>query len=291
MTLKKLIDAAVEIGGTPNAAEIAFMARTLVQATLPHSDPGAVPAWGRRNGNLTLTIKPDWELDHRTGESTCVGVPYGTIPRLLLFWVTTEAVRKKSRRIELGNSLSGFMRELGMTPTGGRWGTIPRLREQMNRLFRSKISFDLAQKYGHSWMDMQIAPKGQLWWSHKTPEQGSLWESWIELGEDFYEAIKFSPVPLDMRVLKALKKSPMALDLYAWMNYRTFTIQNKPAGQFVPWRGLMQQLGSNYSDLRDFRKYTKAAIQRIKTVAPGLQCEFVDGGILLRPGKTAITIN
>ena len=291
--LEKLIDAAVEIRDASGEAEIAFMAHALVQATFPHSDPGAVPIWGRRNGNLTLTIKPDWEFDLKKGEPKCVGIPYGTIPRLLMFWITTEVVQTKSRRLELGDSLAAFMRELGLTPTGGRWGSIPRLREQMNRLFRAKISFDLIQKdgddKGHSWLDMQVAPKGELWWNHKAPEQGTLWKSWIELGEDFYEAIRAAPVPVDMRALRALKRSPLALDLYAWMNYRTFTIQNKKEGQFVPWRGLMQQLGADYADHNNFRKKVKAAIKKVEAVSPGLNSEFVDGGIMLYPGKTAIT--
>ena len=182
-TMQRILDAAVEITAEPNAAEMAFMARALVQATLPHSDPGEVPIWGRTNGRLTLTIKPDWELDPKTNQPRSVGIPYGTIPRLLLFWITTEAVKTKSRRLELGNSLSAFMRELGLQPTGGRWGSIPRLREHMKRLFRAKISFDVHQEAngdkGQAWLDMQVAPKGELWWNHHQPEQASLWRSWL----------------------------------------------------------------------------------------------------------------
>ncbi len=177
-SMKRILDAATNITMEPNATEMAFIARALVQATLPHSDPGEIPIWGRTNGRLTLTIKPDWEIDPKTNKPHCVGIPYGTIPRLLLFWITTEAVKTKSRRLELGDSLASFMRELGLTPTGGRWGTIRRLREQMNRLFRAKISFDVKAKAngdpGAAWMDMQVAPKGELWWSHHQPEQRPL---------------------------------------------------------------------------------------------------------------------
>jgi Plasmid encoded RepA protein len=288
-SVRRILMAAEEIRSEPLAVELAFMARALVQATLPHSEPGEVPVWGRTNGRLTLTIKPDWELDPQTQKPRCVGVPYGTIPRLLLFWITTEAVQTKSRRLELGESLSAFMRELGLTPTGGRWGTIPRLREQMTRLFRAKISFEVnhddGQQQGKTWMDMQVAPKGELWWNHHQPEQGSLWKSWIELGDSFYEAIVAAPVPVDLRALRALKKSPMALDLYAWMNYRTFTLQNK---QFIPWRALMQQLGSDYGDLDNFRKKVKAAIRKVLAVSPGLNVEFADGGMILAPGRAAV---
>lgn len=290
-SLKRIIDTAVEIKTEPSSTEMVFMARALVQATLPHSDPGEVPIWGRTNGRLTLTIKPDWEFDRKTNQPRSVGIPYGTIPRLLLFWITTEAVKTKSRRLELGNSLSAFMRELGLQPTGGRWGSIPRLREQMKRLFRAKISFDLNQEAtnekGQAWIDMQVAPKGELWWNHHQPDQPSLWKSWIELGDSFFEAICSAPVPVDLRALRALKNSPMALDLYAWMNYRTFTLGGNKE-QFIPWRSLIQQLGADYADPEDFRKKAKAAIKKVTAVSPGIHVEFIDGGLNLYPGKSAI---
>lgn len=291
-SMKRILDAAVEIQIEPSATEMVFMARALVQATLPHSDPGEVPIWGRSNGHLALTIKPDWEIDSTTNKPRSIGVPYGTIPRLLLFWITTEAVRTKSRRLELGESLSAFMRELGLTPTGGRWGSIPRLREQMNRLFRAKISFDVRQdangEQGSAWIDMQVAPKGELWWSRYQPDQQSLWRSWIELGDSFFEAICTAPVPVDLRALRALKNSPLALDLYTWMNYRTFSLGRSGNEQFVPWCSLAQQLGADYADLNNFRKKSKAAIKKVKEVSPEIKFEFAEGGVILQPGKSAI---
>ncbi len=288
---KRLIEASSAIQSEPSATEMTFMARALVQATLPHRDPGDIPVWGRSNGHLTLTIKPDWEIDPATHKPRCVGVPYGVIPRLLLFWITTEAVRTKTRRLKLGDSLAAFMRQLGMEQTGGRWGTISRLREQMNRLFRAKISFDATRDTStqqiHSWLDMQVAPKGELWWNHSHPEQPTLWESWIELGESFYEAILAAPVPVDMRVLKALKNSPLALDLYAWLNYRAFTL-NKGKSQFIPWRSLAQQLGADYSDLDNFRKKVKVTIRKVQTLMPRLRIDYIDGGLVLHPGMASI---
>ena len=40
----------------PDASDLAFMAKHLVQVTLPHRDPGEVPFWSRTNGDLTLVI-------------------------------------------------------------------------------------------------------------------------------------------------------------------------------------------------------------------------------------------
>jgi replication initiator protein len=95
---------------------------------MPHSDPHAL-RFERSNGQLTVRITA-------LGE----GLPYGSLSRLLLAWVTTEAVRTRSPELVLGHTLAAFMRQLDLTPTGGRWGTIPRLRRQMVRLFTSAVS-------------------------------------------------------------------------------------------------------------------------------------------------------
>ena len=55
---------------------------------------------------------------------------------------------------------------------------------------------------------------------HQNPNQSSLWESKIELGEKFFHEVITNPVPLDMNILKNLKRSPLGLDLYLWLVYR-----------------------------------------------------------------------
>jgi len=134
---EKLITASIAIRENPDAVERAFMARQLVQCTLPHSNPGNVALWSRRNGNSLLTLQPG------SKGGKLLGYPYGVLPRLLLFWLVTEAVREKRRRICLGKSLSQFMRQLGLDPgRGGKRSDATRLKNQMDRLFRARISFE-----------------------------------------------------------------------------------------------------------------------------------------------------
>lgn len=271
----------------------AFLTRQLVQVTLPHSNPGNIPIWSRTNGNLALSIKPDWIEDSITKRPINIGIPYGTVPRLLLFWLTTEALRTGSRRIMLGDSLSSFMRELGLMPTGGRWGSITRLRDQMERLFRSRFSFESTQDEGNNrgkrWLDMQVAPKGELWWDVKKPEQSTLFGSWIELGQDFYDALLSSPVPLDMRALMALKSSSLALDIYAWATYKTFSLgQSNKGEQFIPWRAFMEQIGVDYSDIDNFVRKCKQTFSKVKAVYPSLEVEYSKGGFSIKSGKSSI---
>ena len=71
-------------------------------------------------------------------------LPFGNLPRLLMAWLSTEAVRTQSRELVLGRSLSEFMRSLGInSDSGGARGEQTRLRNQMNRLFGCAVSRDL----------------------------------------------------------------------------------------------------------------------------------------------------
>lgn len=274
----------------PDKEDRAYLARQLVQATLPHSDPGDVPIWQRTNGRLTLSIRPGWDFVNKKQ----FGYPYGTIPRLILYWLTTEVITKKSRKIELGNSLAHFMRQLELNPTsgGGKRGDAKRLKEQMERLFNSTISFEANVLHGHEhgrkWVNMEVVSEGEYWWSSEKPEQSTLWKSYVVLGEKFYEAIMAMPVPVDLRALRALKHSPLALDLYAWATYRTFTALKNQNPQFIHWEGLQEQLGAEYGSIRDFRKRVKEVLVKVQFVYPALKIEYSAKGLHIHPTQTAV---
>jgi hypothetical protein len=281
---RKLLDLSAKIFDEPaTRQDAAYLPRELVQVTLPHKNPGDVPAWQRTNGNLTVAIQAGWDID----AAKSYGYPYGTIPRLLLFWITTEAVRTKTRRLELGSSLSAFMAELGLNSanggTGAKRSDARRLRDQMERLFRARMTFQTTSDNRKTWLDMQVAPKGELWWSLRQPDQAALWGSWIELGEDFFAAITAYPVPADMRALRALKRSPLALDLYAWLSYEAFRAHSNGKARFENWTQLHDHLGAEYKHQQHFRAKAKAALRKIKTVYPGLKLGDRQGGIQVLP--------
>jgi hypothetical protein len=281
---EKLIDAGVEIAQQPDAIELAYLARQLVQCTLPHADPGEVPLWTRTNGNLTLVIARTG-FDPKTKRP--VGYPYGSLPRLLLFWLNTEAVRTGKRRLEMGDTFAGFIRQLGLDPSrGGVRSDANRLQEQMRRLFSAAINFQWNStgengREQEQAFNMNVAAGRELWWDPKHPEQVSLFGSWVELGELFFKAITEAPVPGDLRALRALKRSPLALDLYNWSTHKALSVARRGQSQFIPWAGLMKQFGADYSDLKDFRKKAIAALKKIQAVYPGLKLQDAEGGIIV----------
>jgi len=277
----KLVEAAVQMHEqeAQEAGELGFVARAMVQATMPHSRPGS-DRFVRKNGNYRLVMQA-----MREG----VSLPYGSIPRLLIAWIVTEAARTKSPVLKLGDSLSGFMADLGMVPTGGQWGSITRLSDQIERLFSCSVGIYYSSDEGVHGKQMFIADKFTLWWNHKSPIERTLFDSTIKLSQQFFDEITSNPIPVDMRALKALKKSPLALDIYMWMTYRLSYLK-KPT--CIPWGGLQGQLGSGYPGTTrgraDFKRRFNAAMLKVQCVMPGLKLFDNKKGLMVYPSPPHI---
>jgi len=72
----------------------------------------------------------------RTG--TLVGVPYGSIARLILLYLQTEAVRTNTPEVELGRSMKSWMGRMSLT-TGGK--TYQLVTEQARRISACRLTF------------------------------------------------------------------------------------------------------------------------------------------------------
>ena len=275
-TIDSLINQAlaIEDDDAQETGALGFMARAMVQATLPHR---AVTGneFERRNGSFTLTLQAPSKI----------GLPYGSIPRLLLAWVTTEAVKTKSRELELGDSMSGFMAELGLTPTGGANGSITRLKNQTRRLFSATVTASYEDDKQIADMGYRLADKSVLWWHSKDPEQAGLWKSTVTLSEHFFNEVIDRPVPIDMRAIKALKQSPMALDIYTWLTYRASYLKRPTV---IPWASLALQFGSNYAQVRQFKAAFLDELKKVVLVYGKVQVEATELGLIVKPSLTHI---
>lgn len=265
---------AIEAEAAQQAGAVGFMARALVQATLPHRKVEG-NEFVRHNGRYTLSLLAP----------SAIGLPYGSIPRLLLAWLTTEAVRTKSRELVLGETLSGFMRSLDMVPTGGRWGSIPRLKSQTVRLFASTITATYEDASKTALAGLRIADHAVLWWDAKTPDQTALWRSTVTLTEAFFKEVITRPVPIDLRALKVLKKSPLALDLYVWLTYRLSYLDRQTE---IPWAALAAQFGSDYRLLRQFKAALLGESRKVLAVYPNANIEQGEKGLILKPSRPHI---
>lgn len=268
--------------------DIGYLARLFTQTSLPYRDPGDVPAWGRRNGDLVLTVQPG--LTEVNGEFKPIGYPYGTVPRLLLTWLSTEAVRTKSPELVLGASLSDFMRQLGLTPTGGKTGTITRLAKQMERLFQASLSVrwegDPNRRTGAR---LNVASTYDLWWAEREPAQASVLPSTVRLSGEFFDEVTKHPVPLDLGALRALRGSALRLDIYAWLTYRMSYLRRRTE---VPWDKLRAQFGSQLADTKQgraqFRRDFEKNLREVVLVYRAANVEISPGGLVLLPSRTHV---
>jgi hypothetical protein len=266
--------------------QIGYTTRLLVQALFPYRRP-TVDKIVSQSGSTRVTIySPD-------------GLPFGKYPRLIMAYIITEAVKRNrqglpddvARKIPLGSSMNEFLSYMGLKSrgSGGARGTLGLLREQLRRLTGTTIR---AEK---TWRDdnreaggnVQVASSWDLWFDHQ-PDQQTLEPSYLELTTQFYQQIVQSPIPIDLEILRGLRK-PRAMDIYVWMTLRRFSLK-KPL--VLGWEQLRLQFGPTTphtaAGMRDFRREFRTAVDDILERWPDAGVTVTDDGLALTPGEPSV---
>ena len=276
----KFIDGVEDIL-TNRPEEIGFVCRSMVAASMPHSKILGIQ-YKRFNNNFILSI---------VGNVEAGGIPYGTYPRLILSWLSTEVVKTQSRDIILGDSLSAFMKSLGLSVTGGRWGTVTRFKDQLKRLFSAHISFTYQDKVQGKWItaNINIADRADIYWNPMAPEYINLFKSKITLGEVFYEEIKKAPIPVDIRAINLLKESSLALDIYFWLTYRLSYLKSP---LLLSYENLQSQFGSGYSNTPqgryEFKRKFLIQLKKVLSVYQDARVNISEDGLFIKPSFSHI---
>jgi hypothetical protein len=280
-TTERLIDAGAEIMGEPEPDELAFLHVVLAQCGLPYREPGGARDYIRDNGRASLIVTAGHLLDPQNRRPLLQGIPYGAKPRLLMIHLCTEAVRRQSTTIPIADSMSAFMRELGLSVTGGAKGSIGRFKEQMNRLAAARLQILL--DLGDHAATINPAPMIQRFdvWFPADHRQRVLWPSEVVLSSEFFRSLKDHALPLDPRAVQALQHSARALDIYTWLTHRLPRVRGR-SGDRVSWAALQMQFGPDMTDTKKFRRDLMNAMHQVLSVYPAAKVEQVDGGLLLR---------
>jgi hypothetical protein len=266
-----------------NHNAIGFITPLQAQFGLPHKEvPGN--EWERINGNLKLRIV----------SGSGAGIPTGSIPRFGLAWVSSwQTKHPKETVIPLGNVTTWVREVVGSGATGGQHGTITRQKLELLKLFTSAISVMRIDPKGRGLSfetTGMLARKLELWDSRQ-PEQGALFPSYIILNTDFREMLLEHPIPIDMRALPALRRSPLAIDYYQWLAYRMSYLGEST---LVTWNQLHAQLGSSYDwNTKQGRyKFRRESIrqlrERVLKIYPQARVQVKPDGLLLNPSPTPV---
>lgn len=278
--VRDLIEAhlAIEAQDAKSAGTLGFMTRSLAIATLPHRKTEDF-RFVRRNGDFTLTMMTAHPQ----------GLPYGTLPRLLLTWVCTEVAQKRERVLSLGNNLASYLVELGLHNTGGKRGDITRLKHAMTTLFSSVISCHYEGKDSFALQNVLLADSVD-WWTPQNPEEAGEWQSSLQLSEPFYKECIQHTLPFDMRAIRGLRQSPLALDIYVWLTYRMSYLSKRTT---IPWVALAGQFGSGYSlseqGLRDFKRAFLRELKNVVMIYPKARVSDSPTGLVLWPSPPHVS--
>ena len=263
---------AIEAQDAKSAGSLGFMTRSLAIATLPHRKTDDF-RFVRRNGDFTLTVMTAHPQ----------GLPYGTLPRLLLTWVCTEVAQKRERVLSLGNNLAAYLAELGLHNTGGKRGDITRLKHAMTTLFSSVISCHYEGKDSFVLQNVLLADKVD-WWTPQNPEEAGQWQSSLMLSEPFFKECIEHVLPFDMRAVRGLRQAPLALDIYVWLTYRMSYLSKRTT---IPWVALAGQFGSGYAmteqGLRDFKRAFLRELKHVLVIYPQAKISDSVNGLVLYP--------
>jgi hypothetical protein len=121
--------------------------------------------------------------------------------------------------------------------------------------------------------------EARLWWD----EASGVGEgSSLVLSSVLFQSILERSAPLSTVAIKQLRKSPMDLDVYAWLVHRLFHL-SKPST--LSWAQLSGQFGHNYGEIRYFRRFFGDSLKRVLRVYPEARIKVSDTGLMLLPSK------
>lgn len=285
--VSKLIDTSVKISmESPEDEEITYLHSIMCQVGLPRSKVSGT-SFERYSGAAALLVEAGKLWDGK--QFVQQAVPYGAMPRLMLAWMNTWAVRNNSPEIPVGDSASEFLRKLGKTNiNGGRNSIYTTFRNQVQALSacRMTLGFNMDGK-AHTYTGKPINHFEA--WITTDQKQRPLWPGTVTFSQDYYLTLKDHAIPLDLRAFTALQGSALAMDVYAWMSQRLHRISGRPI--ILHWTNLREQFGQEYKGKnpdKDFKKKFLTALQSALAVYPEAKVKQVHGGLMLMPSPPPI---
>jgi hypothetical protein len=231
----------------------------------------------RQDGQYTLVINPKPIVETVQNESRLysLGVPYGSLPRLVLIHIMTEAVRTKSRHIVLGATFTEWMRRMGFrTISYGPRGSATLIKEQLDRLLACEwmIRWESEDQRGEREFGIKEIKLTNEYLGLDRKNGGFVRE--IYMTEGFFEHLRQHAVPLNETAIRQLRDSATALDLYTWLAYRLPRVSPKRPSA-ITWQQLAVHFGNDAKHIRKFRQTVREAWERhVSAVYPEARAEF-----------------
>ncbi len=235
---------------------------------LPHRKPmdrakaNEVDVWRQSNGPTTLLARSGLEGDGQTP----VGVPYGAYARHILVYLQTEAMRTKSREVELGASMNRFLGSLGLA-VGGK--TYRQIKEQSRRISACTLTFLYKDEHTDLRRNGAFVDTA-LFMSEPNVRQPQLWDDRVRLNEQFFNDLCRHAVPLRHDALAQIANKSMAIDIYIWLAYRLHHVKHQTQ---LGWPAVYGQFGAGFATQRQFKPEFMKSLRAALAVYPEARVE------------------
>lgn len=282
--------------GEPTVDEIRYMHVIFAQTGFPYSEVPFGQPFQRRNGSAVLGLTPGYLMNPLTRRLELQGLPYGSIPRLLMIHICNEAKRTSKRKIDMNRSMTKFLRDdLLVSPSGGVRGGLTAFKKQMNRVAATPMTIGLNYLTGRGGRGAATFKPTPAIVEYKVWDEDSLvdkpmWHTEVTLSESFFDGVLHHSVPLDDRAIQALRKSPLQLDVYFNLAQRLPRMRGNEV-QRISWAKLREQVGQEYGEVKTFRFNYLRALEKVKGVYPDANITYTADGIELRRSKPPIPSN
>lgn len=240
--------------------------------------------WSAQQGRMYLSVSAG-RLMGPDGNWVDQPVPYGTRARMMMMHVCSEAIRTNSSIVHIEDTLCGFIRALGYSPTGGKNGTITSFKQQINAL--AACTMQIGWRDGRQGKTINASPFSSTTVElfSDAPNQRTLWPSELKLSHEFFTSLSKHALPVSTHAMRAFANSPRKIDLMWWLGYRMYSAD---ANIHLSWENLKDQWGTRYSRLNNFKRDLAQEIADIKQVFPKLPVFLNEKGCTIHPGSSEV---
>lgn len=271
---RRCIEAAHAVLSDEDAAA-GYVHAGFAMTALPHKRTN-LPEWLRDGADIRLRIESG-----KMHDGTVVGIPFGYVARLILLYLQTEAIKTRSREVELGRSMHSWLKAMGLNSGGKGYAAV---REQSRRLSLCRLTFYRLADGGEAVLNGGFVREAILP-ARDGGAQLSLWRETVVLDEVFFASLIRHPLPLREAAIRALAGRSMAIDLYVWLAYRLHYLEQSTR---VPWPALHQQFGVGFAQPRQFRAHAREALALALAAYPEARVTIADDGVTLMPSPAPV---
>jgi hypothetical protein len=236
------------------------------------------PFWRREGHRTTLLVESG-----RNRRGDLVGVPYGSIARLILLYLQTEAIRTNCPEVELGRSMNSWMGRMSLS-TGGR--TYQLVTEQARRISACRLTFFTERDNGAETRQNGAFVQDAISLAGIADEnQPALWQDRVRLDEGFWRSLRDHPVPVREEAIKAIGTRSLAIDVYIWLAYRLHSLSKSTS---ISWTAIHGQFGAGFRLVRQIKPTFLEALNLALAVYPEARVGVDKEGLLLHPSPPAV---